>query len=124
METTKKTIGEWAAELGYTVIDPDGFDRTDPEVMKKLISKEEFDKGLPLCTVQKIADPDFTLDDHHEKNVEFFFRGAEKSLFSKSWKQLAEELKSIHDYINLMAKFNREKNVETQEEGTRGGETS
>lgn len=50
----KKNINEWAKEKGYLILDPDGFDRTDPEVMTRLRTKEEFEKGFLLCTIQKL----------------------------------------------------------------------
>ena len=55
-EEKLKTIQEWAKEDGYKIIDPDGFDRTDPELMTKKITKKEFNRGVPLCTVVGIND--------------------------------------------------------------------
>ena len=49
-----KNIQEWAKELGYVILDPDGFDRSDPEVMTRLRTREEFDKGFLFCTIDKI----------------------------------------------------------------------
>lgn len=43
----RQTWQEWARELGETIIDPDGFDRTNPN---KKYSRKEFDEGLPDCT--------------------------------------------------------------------------
>ena len=53
MAVNKKSIVEWAKEAGYEILDPDGFDRTDPEVMTRLRTKEEFEKGFMLCTIMK-----------------------------------------------------------------------
>jgi hypothetical protein len=102
----KKNIHEWAAEMGYTL------DESQPgncRISDRPLTKEEFDKVFPYCKVIRIPDPQFSLSEHHEKNVEVFFRAAEASLLTKSWRQLSEELKSISDYINLMAKLNNEK---------------
>ena len=43
----RKTWQEWAEEYKVVIIDPDGFDRTDPN---KKYSRKEFEKGLPYCT--------------------------------------------------------------------------
>lgn len=51
----KKTIQEWAKDIGYVVLDPDGFDRKDPNLMIKKITKEEFDRGFIYCTIMKIT---------------------------------------------------------------------
>lgn len=49
-ERFKQTINEWAAEEGYTVLDPDGFDRSNPGLMSTRISKEEFDSCVMQST--------------------------------------------------------------------------
>jgi uncharacterized phage protein (TIGR01671 family) len=48
-----KTIGEWAKELGIKILDPDGFCRTDPNLMTKLITKKEFERGILECTIKE-----------------------------------------------------------------------
>lgn len=53
----KKTIEEWAEEFDVKVLDPDGFDRTDPNLYNKKFTIEEFKKGLMSSTI--IADIDF-----------------------------------------------------------------
>ncbi len=50
-----KTLNEWAIEYDVRIIDPDGFDRKDPYLLSKLISREEFEKGLPLCSIESKA---------------------------------------------------------------------
>jgi hypothetical protein len=52
----KKNIQEWAKLEGYIILDPDGFDRTRPDVMTKLITKKEFDAGWLRCTIEKIKE--------------------------------------------------------------------
>jgi hypothetical protein len=47
----KKTIDEWAAEMGIRVLDPDGFDRTDKNLRKKKFTRAEFTKGLWTSTI-------------------------------------------------------------------------
>ena len=51
MEVIKKSIIDWAYDEGYKILDPDGFDRTEMDVMTKLRTKEEFDKGFGNCTI-------------------------------------------------------------------------
>lgn len=54
MTNQQKSIVDWARERGYIILDPDGFDRTNPNVMTDPITEEEFNKGFMLCTIQKI----------------------------------------------------------------------
>ena len=49
MET--RTIQEWADRDYLIVVDPDGFDRTDPEIMVRKRTKEEYDAGIMLCSI-------------------------------------------------------------------------
>lgn len=46
----KKSATEWAAEDDIIILDPDGFDRTDPECLSKPISWSEFQKAIIHCT--------------------------------------------------------------------------
>ena len=42
----RKTIGEWnAAVSSINVIDPDGFDRTDPLLYERRFTREEWEAG-------------------------------------------------------------------------------
>jgi hypothetical protein len=59
----KKTINEWGKFYGIRVLDPDGFDRSDPNLYTKLFTKEEFKKGLPFCTVDHVGDVREILED-------------------------------------------------------------
>lgn len=43
----KKTWMDWAKETGEMIIDPDGFDRSNPS---KKYSRAEFEEGLVHCT--------------------------------------------------------------------------
>lgn len=119
MDQEKKQIQEWAELMGYTL------DENQPgscRISDRPLTRKEFDEIFPYCKVLKIPEKDFFLSEHHEKNVEVFFRAAEACLLSKSWRQLSEELKSISDYINLMAKLNNEKKEKGAGSGT--GENS
>ena len=49
------TIQEWAALDGIEIIDPDGFDRSDPLLWERKISLEEFKKGQFLCTIAPLG---------------------------------------------------------------------
>ena len=42
----KKTIDEWGKEFKVMVIDPDGFDRTDPKLRERKFTREEFINGM------------------------------------------------------------------------------
>ena len=52
----KKTIEEWAVEYGIEVLDPDGFDRSDPDLMNKKFTRDEFLDGIIFCTIQFYKD--------------------------------------------------------------------
>jgi len=53
-EEIKKTLTQWAEDIGVRILDPDGFDRTQPDLMEKLFTKEEFNAGIGQCTVKII----------------------------------------------------------------------
>lgn len=53
----EKTISEWAALDGIKVYDPDGFDRTDPLLWERKITKAEYDAGIMRCTVMPLPAP-------------------------------------------------------------------
>jgi len=48
----KQTIKEWEEALRVNILDYDGFDRQDPNLFEKKISKDEFQNGLFLSTIQ------------------------------------------------------------------------
>ena len=48
---SKKTIEEWSEEYEIEILDPDGFDRSDPDLMNKKFTKKEFKEGLILSTI-------------------------------------------------------------------------
>lgn len=50
-EVARKTLNEWAEEDGIVILDPDGFDRKDPQLMTRLFTYDEFQKGLYPCTI-------------------------------------------------------------------------
>lgn len=47
----RKTIKQWEKEYNITVLDPDGFDRSDPHLMERLFTREEWERGFPFCTL-------------------------------------------------------------------------
>jgi hypothetical protein len=56
-----KTLDEWAALDNIRIIDPDGFDRSDPDLMTKQFTKEEYKKGIFKCTLMCIP-PKYEFD--------------------------------------------------------------
>jgi len=53
MAKERKTIKQWQEEFGIIIHDPDGFDRSDPDLMNKKFTKEEFEKGAMLSTIEQ-----------------------------------------------------------------------
>lgn len=53
-----KTINEWEEIFEVKVIDPDGFDRTNPNLFEETFTKEEFEKGLAVSTIMGFVDID------------------------------------------------------------------
>jgi len=51
METETKTLQEWADIDGLIICDPDGFDRSDPEIMSRKFTRQEYDAGIMLCSI-------------------------------------------------------------------------
>lgn len=51
----KKTSAEWIKEVGYEILDPDGWNRTnfDYSFNKEKITMEEFQKRLSFSTVRR-----------------------------------------------------------------------
>lgn len=49
-ETPLRTIKEWDEIFGIVVYDPDGFDRTDPYLYKRVFTEEEYLKGVQTST--------------------------------------------------------------------------
>jgi len=52
---TKKTSAEWIKEVGYEVLDPDGWDRAnfDYSWNKEKITMAEFQRRLAMSTVMR-----------------------------------------------------------------------
>lgn len=53
--TETRTINGWEhyfSEYNLRVMDPDGFDRSDPDLMSKEFTMEEFMDGLYTSTIQ------------------------------------------------------------------------
>lgn len=48
----RKTINDWSLEYRVHVLDPDGFDRRDPELHTRLFTKEEFERGMIRSTLE------------------------------------------------------------------------
>lgn len=56
----KKTINEWEKIFDVQILDPDGFDRTDPNLYDREFTREEFQHGMMLSTcmsrIHKVGD--------------------------------------------------------------------
>lgn len=68
-----KTLDEWDKISGYTILDPDGFDRKDEYLYLRRFSEEEYRAGLQRCTLigrdaDKIAKWDYKLLTTGENN--------------------------------------------------------
>lgn len=48
----EKTINEWEEIYELKILDPDGFDRTDPKLYERTFDKEAFEKGLMFSTIE------------------------------------------------------------------------
>ena len=48
----KKTIEEWEEELKIEILDPDGFDRKDPNLYNKKFTEEEFREKMVYSTIK------------------------------------------------------------------------
>jgi hypothetical protein len=46
----RKTIKEWEPIFNVEIYDPDGFDRTDPDLYSRKFTKEEFEKSMLMST--------------------------------------------------------------------------
>lgn len=44
-------VSEWARRKGYIIMDSDGF----PKGINELVSEDEFEKGITLCTVRRVV---------------------------------------------------------------------
>jgi hypothetical protein len=52
----KKTINEWEKVFDVVIYDPDGFDRSNPNLYNELFTRDEFLKGMYLSTIMMKAD--------------------------------------------------------------------
>lgn len=50
-EPVRRNLDQWAALYGVIILDPDGFDRTDPLLHERMFTQEEFEAGLYRCTI-------------------------------------------------------------------------
>lgn len=48
----KKTIEKWEEEYNLTILDPDGFDRDNPNLYEKKMTRQEFEAGLFQSTIE------------------------------------------------------------------------
>lgn len=51
MGDERKTLAGWGKEYGIRVVNPDGFDRKDPQLWTRLYTQAEWEEGYPTCTV-------------------------------------------------------------------------
>lgn len=54
-----RTIEEWGAITGLRVVDPDGFDRTDPELWTRRFTEAEFQRGAMMSSCADWNDRSF-----------------------------------------------------------------
>lgn len=47
----KKTLEQWAVQKGIEILDPDGFDRTDPDLYTRKMAEKEFEKSVGYSTI-------------------------------------------------------------------------
>ena len=47
----KKTLDEWCDDAGIKMMDPDGFDRKNPNLFQEKFTREEFSEGIIICTI-------------------------------------------------------------------------
>ena len=50
-----KTIGEWEKIFNVRIVDPDGFDRSDPKLRERKFTREEFEKGMMHSSILQKA---------------------------------------------------------------------
>ena len=55
MKNEVKTLQEWAKLDGIKILDPDGFDRTDMQLMERKFTKEEYQAGIMMCTIEGLT---------------------------------------------------------------------
>ena len=48
----RKTISQWEEIFNVRIIDPDGFDRSDPKLRERKFTREEFEKGMMLSSIE------------------------------------------------------------------------
>ena len=48
----RKTISQWEEIFNIRIIDPDGFDRSDPKLRERKFTREEFEKGMMLSSIE------------------------------------------------------------------------
>ena len=48
----KMTIGEWEKIFNVKILDPDGFDRTDRYLREREFTREEFEQGMILSSIE------------------------------------------------------------------------
>lgn len=58
----KKTITEWESIVGIIVLDPDGFDRKNPNLYNELFTLTEFINGLWISTISAPSELILNLD--------------------------------------------------------------
>lgn len=51
IDPRKKTINGWEEIFKITILDPDGFDRTDPKLYERLFTRDEFLEGASGSTM-------------------------------------------------------------------------
>ena len=54
MSEETKTLREWAASDCIRIIEPDGFDRSDPNLMERQFTHAEYEAGIMYCNLESI----------------------------------------------------------------------
>lgn len=83
-----RTIEQWSDIYKVVVLDPDGFDRTDPDLYKKRIDQKTWEVGLMRSTINPIRLVPSVLGSPFEE-------GCIVKLSSQSWNSNAAIVKSI-----------------------------
>lgn len=47
----KKTLEQWAVQKGIEILDPDGFDRSDPDLYTEKMTEQKFNARVMLSTI-------------------------------------------------------------------------
>lgn len=69
------TIRQWEKLKGIKILDPDGFNRKNPDLMECLFTEQEFDDGAMGSTIQSISPTENTEELKIDAAVEAYKKG-------------------------------------------------